>query len=369
MRISLLFIGFVIFVGLYEPPNIPISVQIRWLVVIGLFILFLAHIGQRITSKDGKGGKWDGVLIDDRKKISLSRLQIILWTTVVLSAWSVIALQRAASVLAGNPVLKNNEILNIVIPPYLLLAMGISVTSLAGAELIKANKTAETSDSKTITKLDSQIQNKQEEIGNLQKQIDEATKIFIDSTPLLNNILDNIKNYLTIPQQDNSIDYQKATLQDLINKSNKPKDEIKEDEINKLLTERNRILKKISEANIEDAQKKKKDAEDDLNKMEMSRQKANGAIAINSDIADAKWNDLFRGDLISNYYQVEISKVQMFFFTVVLVFIYGTLIWVLLGDSNSLSSPSVLMPDFSSSMVQILGISHAGYLAVKQIST
>ena len=47
-------------------------------------------------------GRFDGVLIDSRNKISLSRLQLILWTVVVLSAWCAFALHRVIPVLEGR---------------------------------------------------------------------------------------------------------------------------------------------------------------------------------------------------------------------------------------------------------------------------
>jgi hypothetical protein len=83
-------------------------------------ILLCAAIGRAITHR------WDAVLIDGRNRVSLSRLQMIAWTLVVLSA-----LITAAASNLNLP--DNSTALDITIPPELLAAMGIAAASLAAA--------------------------------------------------------------------------------------------------------------------------------------------------------------------------------------------------------------------------------------------
>jgi hypothetical protein len=74
-----------------------------------------------------------GLLIDGRNKVSLSRLQTVLWTIVVLSgllAAVVWNLSRGGSV----------QPLNIVIPPDLWFLMGITTAALAVSPIIKNEK-------------------------------------------------------------------------------------------------------------------------------------------------------------------------------------------------------------------------------------
>lgn len=64
-------------------------------IAIGLMLVLLPVIGYRTTN-----GIPPGVLIDNTNHMSLSRLQIILWTLLTLSAYLMIALPR---ILGGIP--------------------------------------------------------------------------------------------------------------------------------------------------------------------------------------------------------------------------------------------------------------------------
>jgi hypothetical protein len=60
-----------------------------WIAVMILLTAFLSIAGKGVT------GFWWGALIDDRNMMSLSRLQIILWTIVVLSGFLAAAMTNA----------------------------------------------------------------------------------------------------------------------------------------------------------------------------------------------------------------------------------------------------------------------------------
>ena len=102
-----------------------------WILVMALFVIFLAVLGVYIT------GRPMGLFIDSRNKMSLSTLQTILWTVVILSAFFTVA---AALLQAG----KGTDAFNISLDQQLWALMGISVTTLAGTPLIKDVKSQRT---------------------------------------------------------------------------------------------------------------------------------------------------------------------------------------------------------------------------------
>jgi hypothetical protein len=100
-------------------------------------------------------GRLSGVLIDARNCMSLSRLQMCGWTVLVLSAVFVAAAFNIGNG-AGSP-------LDIVIPYELLIAMGISATSMVAAPAVlslKANQIPRAADLDSAAgKLDTLVAN------------------------------------------------------------------------------------------------------------------------------------------------------------------------------------------------------------------
>lgn len=103
-----------------------IGVAQAWAVNAGLAVIFMALVGYAIV------GRPAGILIDVRNRISLSRLQAAGWSVLMLSALVTMA---AARLIAGT-----RDALSIAIPPDLLIAMGISATSLAVAPALLSLK-------------------------------------------------------------------------------------------------------------------------------------------------------------------------------------------------------------------------------------
>jgi len=95
-----------------------------------LLAVFATVAGQGVV------GRWRGALIDERNKMSLFRLQMLLWTVVVVTGILAAAL---ANIAGGQP-----SPLSIAIPAELWVLMGISTTSLVGSPLIRSPKLAET---------------------------------------------------------------------------------------------------------------------------------------------------------------------------------------------------------------------------------
>lgn len=112
-------------VGIALPANVEQlmflgeSTLLAWIVIALLMALFGVVAGHGVTDCA------QGVLIDDRHRLSLSRLQMLLWSVLVLSGYMAAALANIGRG-AEKP-------LDVAIPSELLLAMGISTASLVAA--------------------------------------------------------------------------------------------------------------------------------------------------------------------------------------------------------------------------------------------
>jgi cell division protein FtsL len=93
-----------------------------WLCTLALLLGLAICVGRVVT------GDWRGILVDTRNKLSVARLQLLLWTAFVLSAWLAAVL---ANVAAGAP-----DPLGISVPQGLWAAMGVSTASLAAAPYV-----------------------------------------------------------------------------------------------------------------------------------------------------------------------------------------------------------------------------------------
>jgi hypothetical protein len=239
----LIIIAFMALTGLLFPIRARVW---TWVVALILLGVFAAVAGQGIT------GLWRGLLIDERNKISLARLQLTLWTIVVLSGFLTAALSNLA---AQQP-----TPLAISVPSELWLLMGISTTSLVASPLIKSTKRSKEAN--------------EEEKGR--------TFALLAKQMAVEKIDDTVAN--------------------------------------------------------------------------------RGQLVINRHPEDAQWADMFRGEETGNAAHLE--KIQMFYFTIVLVLAYA----VALGTAFASSDARIgELPAVDSSMVALLGISHAGYLTHKAI--
>jgi len=85
----------------------------------------------------------------------------------------------------------------------------------------------------------------------------------------------------------------------------------------------------------------------------------------------ASWLDLFRGDDTGNAASPDLSKMQQFLITAVVLIVYASGIWKALAgpeyvtDESNAAAFFSTFPALSTSMVWLIGISHAGYLAYK----
>jgi hypothetical protein len=100
--------------------------------VLGLLTVELNIIGWLVNDRPV------GAFVDTRNRISLSKLQAGAWTVVVLAALSTVAVYN----LLGRGADAGTTDLDIAIPGELLLAMGISATSMVAAPALLSLKAA-----------------------------------------------------------------------------------------------------------------------------------------------------------------------------------------------------------------------------------
>ena len=311
-----------------------------WGIGILTITILLALAGREIN------GHWCGALIDTRNKFSLSRLQITLWTIMVLSAYLSMAMPRVVAMVGDNATLNQAQALNITFPEQLILAMGISAVSFAGANLIQSNKK-----SKQV-----KVEAKSTPEAALERR-NQAKKEF-----------DDVESKLLQLAQDEAM--KKQDLDTATAEGARATD----DAAKQLAAKKEARAKTLYQAAVQDKEKAVKDrdakkkilqaAEEDLT----AATEAQGLLHKNVDPSEARWVDLFRGEEIGNYKLVDMSKVQMLLFTVVVIAAYAASISSMLRDMDTLrSAASLSFPDFAPSLNALLGISHGTYLSVKTV--
>ena len=189
-------------------------------------------------------GRFAGVLINERRMMSLSRFQMALWSLIVLSSYASIALIRARD---GFSV----DALNIEVPQQMFILIGISSAALVGSPLLASNK-----------------------------------------------------------------------------------------------------MKKAPTTDPDDPSPKKE-------------RENMGILSVNDNVAKACFTDLFKGEEIKNWNQVDLAKLQMFFFTLIVAIVYCVQLYQLI--SNDVSSGQVSLPKIDEGMLTLMGVSNTAYLGHKGI--
>jgi hypothetical protein len=224
----------------------PQGPAFTWLLVLISMLVTIIVAGFRIT------GYWRGCLMDSRYMISLSRFQMALWTTIVLSGFLMavmINMKRGVS-----------DPLAVAIPSQLWMLMGIATTSLIGSPMLLSTKTNKKGDP---DQLDETRQERSRQVGVSPDDLDSA-----------------------------------------------------------------------------------------------------GLVVRNTRPVDARISDMFKGEEIGNAATLDLAKLQMFYFTIVLAVTYCvSLVRIFSEPSTAISE----MPAVPESMLALFGISHTGYLAGKAL--
>jgi hypothetical protein len=94
---------------------------------------------------------------------------------------------------------------------------------------------------------------------------------------------------------------------------------------------------------------------------------ATGTLFNNPTVNDASFSDIFEGNEVGNAAHVDLGKVQMFFFTIVVAIAYIVALWDVVS-AGGIYGANFSFPELSDGMVALLGISNASYLASKGVN-
>jgi hypothetical protein len=91
---------------------------------------------------------------------------------------------------------------------------------------------------------------------------------------------------------------------------------------------------------------------------------AEGVMTVNPHPKDSSWSDMFEAEEVGNKDHLGLEKIQMFYFTIILVLAYAAAMAAIFADPSGKIGGLPLLDD---SMVALLGISQATYLTGKAI--
>ncbi|MEO8611599.1 MAG: hypothetical protein ABI690_27115 [Chloroflexota bacterium] len=281
-----------------------------WIILLALFSLLTVLVSRAYT------GRWLGLIIDDRNKYSLSRLQMVMWTLIVLSAF-------LAAVLA-------NVLLQVMVyvdgavdqPRILYFPVGSRVVDV----LMQIGMV-----DPQFTEGQGYLSNPNVDLSqlNLSASLHDGEHIYI---PRAGETLPQ-----TIPTSTDNSQGQTA-LEPTTPLSVEIPSEVW-------------LLLGISTTSL-------------VASPLIKGQKAN-VIQTNEVRSEAKLSDLFSGEEESNYLKLDLAKLQMLFFTLIVIGAYGVAVASLFN--RSLQSAITSLPALDSGVVAMLGVSHAGYLTNKAI--
>ncbi|MBM3140888.1 MAG: hypothetical protein FJZ92_11955 [Chloroflexi bacterium] len=109
--------------SVFDSPRAPL---VSWFVVMALLTFAFGCLGK------GANVRWTGGLIDDRRKVNVSRLQMAAWTILGIGAIFAVGMNNLA-IVADHP-------LDFTVPEELCVLMGISWVRFAGSQLIKTQQ-------------------------------------------------------------------------------------------------------------------------------------------------------------------------------------------------------------------------------------
>jgi hypothetical protein len=356
------------------PARYVYPTELRWITISALMVLFIAFLGYQVNNRLA------GILIDSRNKISLSRFQMTAWTILVMSAFLTIGMgrsrggylselsdemaaqcraeiedtqldtpegQAAAAAIADEECVE--QPLKITFPPEVVAALGISSASLAGSALVKGTKKEKEKSVELIeerqAKLDKAWDDARDKLAEVEIALVEKRAQYDIANAICEEAYDYWQDAISEEtKQDAWRTYEAARAEQGGHKN----------ELDQL---------QVRKAKLEAVVQK---AERDLAEFVQAAENAKGLLHSNESPSDASWADMFREEEITNYRSISLSKLQMFFFTIALIFTYAASLYTLMGNDPMLKNPlGVDLPAFTASLNVLLGISHAGYLVVK----
>ena len=89
----------------------------------------------------------------------------------------------------------------------------------------------------------------------------------------------------------------------------------------------------------------------------------NGALVVNREASSARFSDMLTGEETGNAAHADLARIQMFFFTLIVLSTYALALWQMFGALDDQGVEA--FPVLDESVLALIGISHAGYLAAK----
>jgi xanthosine utilization system XapX-like protein len=279
-----------------------------WLLNLGATVLVMLALSKHFQ------GQWLGLLIDNRNKISLSRLQLVAWTVMILSAVFVALVINSRVTLPSTKSEISVFFTGAVRKPG---ATRLPVhTTLGDALLGNDNVQGQATDDSDL--------NTMGQTFPMSSALTNSDEVSVPSKAEGGDPVWNVRNgNIDIPQ-----------------------------EIWALLG--------LSTTSLVGATllKGNKDREDDTSHVQ--------TIHKNESPDQASFADLVMGEETTNYTKLDMAKIQMLYFTVALVLGYGVALGSMFANS-SVNNPVTALPAMAPGVLAILGISHAGYLTNKAI--
>jgi len=276
---------------------------VSWIIIILLMSGVVGLLGLRIS------GRPAGVFINERYKMTLSRFQLVVWTIIVLSAFVTIALGRV-QVYTVDP-LAIADPLAIGLPSQLWALLGISTASLVGSPLVLSTKRSKTPTPEALQRAARSVSAKAD-VSSVKEVKDAKTE------------------YYNVLARSGASGSEIGSAREKWQKA--------------IITARENMVPEIR-ATLDD------------------NVQVFGTLSSNKDPSEAKFSEMFTGDEVGNENVIDMAKVQMFFFTILIVFSYAVLLMMLLLTQEPAAINN--FPELTDSVVALLGISSGGYLASK----
>ncbi|MEZ4668470.1 MAG: hypothetical protein R3E39_11185 [Anaerolineae bacterium] len=284
-------------------PNTNFPAFWIWLILLGLFMAMTLVLSRAFTRR------WLGILIDERNKYSLSRFQMALWTLIILSSFM-------AAVLANVRLNLLVYVGGAVDPPQLINASPGSLVSdvLIYVGVLQANESNTGWNSVEGVDL-SQI--------NLAEPVKDGQRIYVprtgESLPLDSVVRSQVEISPTTPL---SIQIPGEVW----------------------------VLLGISTTSL-------------VASPLIKGQKSN-VIVQNHTASEARFSDLFKGEESGNFNLLDLSKLQMMYFTLIVIGAYMIAVANMFLNTNTAIAS---LPALDGGVVAMLGVSHAGYLGNKAV--
>ncbi len=327
-----------------------------WPIIAALMVAFAAAVGVKIRKRAS------AILIDSRKKMSLSQLQMVVWTVLIVSAYTAIVLARVA---AGD-----KDPVNVGLPRLLWGLMGISTVSLVGSPLIKETKRGKKPAEEAVNRVKSRVA--RNAIGPIAARVAEGV---VEAVEELEVAINDLKTAGAPDAAQVAAKAKEAANKALAASGRAKSRAVREldDAIRSVETALKALplgaaTRAVAEKALGAATRAKVLVlEEDVAVETETAKVEEGTLCVNDDYRNATFGDVFMGEEIGNCDTPDLGKVQMFYFTLIALVTYAAALFSLMSSNAKAPGEITQFPALSEGLVVLLGISHAGYLGSKVV--